>query len=167
MASQQVRYQPAQAGAMRLRKVTAAAACRRRCSRLPDDRAGLPWLPLPLLAAASCLYSQSDADRAVVATHHIGVNVGGLHLRLQRRRDQYVIDSPPDIALARFRVMAPPGVMAVALAEHAQGVDEAGIDEILEALALLEGEALFAAIRSGVGEIEFGMGDIEIAAEHH
>ena len=45
--------------------------------------------------------------------------------------------------------MAPPGIVAVALGEDAEGVDEAGIDEILEALALLVGEAFLAALGFG------------------
>ena len=57
--------------------------------------------------------------------------------------------------------------MPVALGEDSEGVDETGIDEVLEALALLVGEALLAAVGLGVGEIQLGMRDIQVAAEDH
>ena len=47
--------------------------------------------------------------------------------------------------------MAPPGVVAVALLEYAERVDETSIQEMLEALAFFVGEAFFADIRFWVG----------------
>src|SRR6185312_15724900 len=62
---------------------------------------------------------------------------------------------------------APPGVMAIALLEQPEGVHKPRIHQVLESLALLLGKALAAAIGLRVGQIELGMGDIEIAAEDH
>ena len=56
--------------------------------------------------------------------------------------------------------------MAVALREHPEGVDESGIDEILKSAALLVRESLLAAVRLGIGQIELGVGDVEVAAEY-
>ncbi len=61
--------------------------------------------------------------------------------------------------------MAPPRVVAVALLELPEGVDEAGIHEILEPLPLLVGEALLTLVRSRIGQIQLGVRDIQIAAE--
>lgn len=55
--------------------------------------------------------------------------------------------------------------MAVSLGEEAEGVDEAGLEEGLEAGALLVGEAMGLVIGAGVGKVFLGVGDIEIAAE--
>ena len=57
--------------------------------------------------------------------------------------------------------------MAVALREQAEGVDEAGVDEVLEALALLVRETLLAAVGLGIREVELGVRDVEVAAEDH
>ena len=57
--------------------------------------------------------------------------------------------------------------MAVALCEESEGIDEAGVHEILEPRALLVRETLLAAVRFRIREIEFGVRDVEITAEDH
>src|SRR5581483_4758306 len=103
----------------------------------------------------------------MVAAHDIHVNVGGSDRTAQTSRNQDVIDAPSHIALACAREVAPPGVMAVALPEQAEGIDEARIQKVLEAAALLLGEALAAAVGFRVRQIELGVGNIEVAAENH
>ncbi len=56
--------------------------------------------------------------------------------------------------------------MAVALREHAEGIDESGVDERLESGTLLVGESLFAAIRLRIRKVELGVRHIEVAAEN-
>lgn len=63
--------------------------------------------------------------------------------------------------------MRPPGVETVALVEEAEGVDEAGVDEVLETLALFIGEAAFADVGLGPGEVVGSVGHVEVAAEHY
>ncbi len=76
---------------------------------------------------------------------NVGVDLRFLHFLLERFGDEHVVDSPSHVARARVREMAPPGIVAVALREDAEGVDEAGVHEILEAFALLVGETFLAA----------------------
>ena len=54
--------------------------------------------------------------------------------------------------------------MAGAFFELAEGVDEAGVEQGGEVVALLVGEAGAAVVGLGVGDVELGVGDVEIAA---
>src|SRR6202044_285542 len=62
--------------------------------------------------------------------------------------------------------MAPPGIVAIALGEQAEGVDEAGVDKSLESRALLVGESLLAAIGFRIRQIKLGVRDIQVAAKY-
>src|SRR6185437_9509774 len=110
--------------------------------------------------------AQRDTDGTVITTHHVGMDLRALHGRPERPGDDEIVDSPSDIALTRIRELTPPGVVPVALLEQAEGVDEARIEEVLKALALLVGEALAAAVGLGIGEIELGVRHIQVAAEN-
>src|ERR1700730_8202828 len=63
--------------------------------------------------------------------------------------------------------MTPPRIMAVPLREKPERIDEPRIHHILKSLALLVGESLFPAVRLGICEIEFGVGDVQIAAKNN
>src|SRR5271170_2858871 len=102
----------------------------------------------------------------MIAAHHVGMDVGGDHLAAQRRGYEKIIDAPADVARAGVGEIAPPGVVTVALLEQAEGIDEAGVDEVLESLALLVGEALLAAIGLRIRQIELGVRDVQIAAKN-
>src|ERR1700728_161807 len=102
----------------------------------------------------------------MIAAHHVGVDIGGGHLAAQRRGYEKVIDAPPDVARAGVGEIAPPRVVTVALLEQAEGIDEAGVEEILESLALLVREALLAPIGLRIRQIELGVCDVQIAAEN-
>ena len=56
--------------------------------------------------------------------------------------------------------MTPPRVVPVSLREQPESIDESRVDEILEALALLVREALLAAVRLRIGQVEFGVRDV-------
>ena len=56
--------------------------------------------------------------------------------------------------------------MAVALGEETEGIDEAGVDERLEFRALFVGEPGVLAVGLRVGQIQFGVRDIEIATDN-
>src|SRR5271165_400857 len=102
----------------------------------------------------------------MIAAHHLGMDLGALHRRAQLSRHEYVVDSPSDVARPRIGEMTPPRIMSIALREQPKGIDEAGIHEILESGALLVRETLLAAIGFRVGQIEFGVRDIEVAAKN-
>src|ERR1700722_9469113 len=62
--------------------------------------------------------------------------------------------------------MAPPGIVALALGEHAECIDEAGVDKSLKSGALLIGESFLAAVGLRIRKIKLGVRDIEIAAKY-
>src|ERR1700685_2650204 len=62
--------------------------------------------------------------------------------------------------------MDPPRVVAVALREHAERVDEGGVDKSLEPRAFLVGDSLLAAIRLRIREVKLGVRDIQVAAKY-
>src|SRR5216684_1747175 len=126
---------------------TAPRRCPRQCA---------PW--------GLCI--ERDADRAMIAAHDGGMDLGALHRVAQMPRHENVVDSPPDVPRPRIGEMAPPRVVPVTLGEQPEGVDEPRIHEILESLTFFIREALLAAIRFGVGQIELGMRHIEVAAKN-
>src|SRR5436190_20971600 len=73
-------------------------------------------------------YLQINTDRAVVGAEEVWMNFGGLHLGLQACRNKHIVDAPADISGTGIAEMAPPGVVAVSLLEHAKRIDEAGVD---------------------------------------
>src|SRR5690606_13695551 len=115
----------------------------------------------------SSLYIQRDAHRAMIAAHHVRVDLGFLHFLPERLGNQYVVDSPSDVAGAGVRELVPPGVVTGALLEEAKRIDEARIEEVLKSFALFVREPLLASIRFRVRKIELGVRDVEIAAEDH
>jgi len=89
---------------------------------------------------------ERDADRAMIATHHIRVNFSRLDRVFELLRNQDVIDPPSDVARARIGERTPPGVVPVTLLKQAQRVDEACIENVLKTLTLLVRKALLAAV---------------------
>src|SRR5882672_52412 len=120
----------------------------------------------PRQCASSRLCIERDTDRAMIAPQDGGMDLGLLHRVAQLPRHEHVIDSPPDVARPRIGEMTPPRVVPVALREQAKGVDETRIHEVLESLTFFIREALLAAIRFGIGQIELGVRDIEVAAKN-
>src|SRR3984893_2917627 len=133
---------------------------------VPSRSNSIPARRCPRQCAPSRLCIERNADRAMIAPHHGGMDLGALHRVAQLPRDENVVDSPPDVACPGIGEMTPPRVVPVTLGEQPKGVDEACLHEILESLALFVGETLLAAIRLGVGQIELGMRHIEVAAKN-
>ena len=96
----------------------------------------------------------------MIAPHHIGMDIRGSHLAAQCGRYEKIVDTPSHVARARVGEVAPPRVVAVTLLEQAEGIDEAGVDEVLEALALLVRKALLAPIGLRIRQIVLGMRDV-------
>ena len=64
----------------------------------------------------------------MVTSQHVGVDLRFLHFLLDGSRYEHVIDSPSHVAGARIGEMRPPRVVAIALREQPEGIDEAGIE---------------------------------------
>src|SRR5579872_982594 len=110
-------------------------------------------------SSSNCANSAAhrDTDRAMVTAHNVGVDCRRLHRGAKALRYQHVVDSPSDVAGAGIGERAPPGVVAVALREQPESIDETRFEHVLETLALLQREALLALVGFGIGEVEFGM----------
>src|SRR5271168_2167434 len=103
----------------------------------------------------------------MIASHDGRMDLGALDLGPQLRRYQHIVDSPSDIARPRIGKVAPPGIVPIALREHAEGIDEARVDEGLESRAFFVGKSFLAAILFRVGKIQFRVRDVEVAAKYH
>src|SRR3984893_3565853 len=110
--------------------------------------------------------AQGDADGAVIAAQNLRVNRRAAHRAAQGGRHQKIVDSPPYVARPGVRKMTPPRIVAVSLREEPERIDEPRVHHILKSLALLVGESLFPAVRLGIGKIEFGVGNVQIAAKN-
>src|SRR4051794_529579 len=123
-------------------------------------RVSRPW-------TSSGLYVQCNRYRTVVRAHDGWIDLGGFDLIFQGAGDQEIVYAPADVSFAGFGEVRPPGVVSFSLLEHAEGIDEAGVDEGLEASALLVSEALFADIGFVVGQIVRRVSNVKVAAEDH
>lgn len=108
-----------------------------------------------------------DADGAVVGAGDFGLDEGGFQAGPEFGADQEVVETPPDVPGAGAGHEAPPSVMAAAWFEFPEGVEEAGVEYGLESGAFLGGEAVVAEVGFRVREVQFGVGDVEIAAEDY
>lgn len=84
----------------------------------------------------------------------------------QPRRGDEVVDAPAGIRVARLAQIRPPGVDARALrVKRAERIEEARSEELREFAALFISKAGIVMIRLRVLEVDFRMGDIEVAAD--
>src|SRR5664279_2937491 len=111
------------------------------------------------------LRRERETDRTVIAAHDVHVNLGRGDARDEGLRDEEIVDAPSDVACAGVGKIRPPRVVTVALVKEAERVDESGVDEVLEALALLCRETLFAHVGFGIGEIVGSVRDVEVATK--
>ncbi len=104
----------------------------------------------------------------MIRPHHIGVDVGGFYVFLDRLAHEEVIDAPADVAFAGAAPVAPPGVeLGRVWIEDAEGVDKASVEEVLEAFTFFVGKAFFAFVWFWPREVELGVSHIQVPAEDH
>lgn len=65
------------------------------------------------------------------------VNVGSLEILLEGLTNEKVIDAPTDVIGAGMTPVAPPCVTLFVWMEVAEGIDEAGVEEVGDSLAFL------------------------------
>ena len=104
-------------------------------------------------------------DGAVVGAEDVGEDVAVFEVGLEAGGGGPVVDAPSDVPGAGIAAVAPPGVALGCGIEGAEDVEESGFQQGGEASAFLVGEAGVEAVGAGVGEVDFLMGDVEIAAE--
>ena len=91
-------------------------------------------------------------------------DAGGFDPWHELNRDEKVVDAPSDVARTRTVHVAPPRVVAVALGEETESVDKAVVDQRLKFRPFLVGKTGVFPVGPGVGQIVFGVRDIEVAA---
>src|SRR5258707_6237814 len=102
----------------------------------------------------------------MVAAHDGSMDFCTLHRIAKRGRYHQVIDSPPDVSRPRIGKITPPRLVAIALGEQAERVDEAGVDEGLKSRALLIRASLLAPIGLRIRKVKFRVRDLQIAANY-
>lgn len=76
-----------------------------------------------------------------------------------------IIDSPTDIARTAIGFHVPPGVVPAFFFKHAEGIDVAGLDELIDPIALHAHKAARIGIFLWSGKIDFLMGRVDIARD--
>ncbi len=85
----------------------------------------------------------------------------------ERAGDADVVDAPADVAGAGVVHETPPGVMPAVFVKFTKGVDESGADEIGKALPLLLRETVVPLVGLRIGQVDFCVRHVEIAAEDY
>src|ERR1035437_6332053 len=109
------------------------------------------------------LRRERETDRTVIAAHDVHVNLGRGDTRDEGSRDEESVHAPSDVARTGVGEIRPPRVVTIAFVKKAERVDESGVDEVMEALALLGRETLFAHV--GIGQIVGSVRDVQVATE--
>ena len=120
------------------------------------DYTGLPYV---------LLLFHLQSHRAVVATHNVGEDLGFFEAGEEGAGGKKIVYAPADVALARQREVAPPGVVSWAFGKKAKCVDEASFEYRVDALALLSSVAVLAFICFGIGQVIGRMGSVKVATE--
>ena len=80
---------------------------------------------------------------------------------LQPVGDEKIIDAPACVLFPRVKPVAPPGIRARKLGvPETEGVRKSGGKQFCKALALFIGKAGVPAVRAGVLEVDFLMGNV-------
>src|SRR5690554_1124806 len=133
------------------RRIASTISTKSRVTSITFKKAGRPWdrrlfcvfqrARPPGCARATILSQyiavQRDADRAVIRTHDLWVNLGG-HQKLHRsRRRQHIIDAPAHIARPTIPPVGPPGIVLRLVAKMAEGIGPPGVQPLLKGCAFL------------------------------
>ena len=102
----------------------------------------------------------------MVAAHHLGVDFGAGHLFHQPVGDKEVVDAPSRVFLPCLKAVAPPGIDAGGVRIlRAEGVGEAGGQQLGHLLALLVGEAGVAAVGFGIFQVDLLVRHVHVATD--
>src|SRR5262249_59142782 len=92
---------------------------------------------------------------------------GAAHVGNGAGRGEDVVDAPADVAGARALALAPPGVVARARLEAAEGVDPARRLPAVELRALLGQEAARGLVLARAREVDLAVRGVEVAQGEH
>src|ERR1017187_1760669 len=103
----------------------------------------------------------------MIAAHHFGADEGAFETWTQRGTDEEIVNAPANVPRTRAGHRTPPGVMSPALFKFAERVHETRLDERPETGAFLRRETVVVNVGLRVGEVNFRVRHIEVAAENY
>jgi len=93
-------------------------------------------------------------------------NRGVFNLGIQLFGNAEIVDAPTDIALPRPRSVRPPTVTFGRLrVQVAKTINESSFEDSVKTRTFFIRKSRVFSVRLGVGEINFGVGHVEVAAE--
>ena len=103
----------------------------------------------------------------MIAAHNIGVNHSFFDSILQAVGDEKIVNAPTNIAIAGLHHVGPPGIGVFARwIKVAEGICETFHEEFTHFAAFFISEACVAAIAFRIFNVDFLMGDVDIAAQN-
>jgi len=109
---------------------------------------------------------EDDANRTMIAPGHLRPDESFLQSRPQSGRNAAIVDPPSYVPGARIVLVTPPGVVASSGLKFPKGIEESSGQKTPEVGPFLRREACIAEIALRAGQINFRVGDIEIATEN-
>jgi len=109
---------------------------------------------------------ESNPHGTMVGTKDFRENESFSQGRSKIIRDNEIIDPPANVPLTGSGSIRPPGIGGGSLrVKVAEGVDESGPEKFAHSFAFLVGETRVPAIGFGIGQINFLVGHVEVAAK--
>src|SRR3990172_13297489 len=99
----------------------------------------------------------------MVGAGHVVVDVGGDEVVFQVSRHHEVIQSPAHVPLASACHHVPPGVFHSGGMQVAEGVYQSGGEKFVQPRTLFRHEAAGSGVRLGAGQVNLGVGRVEVA----
>ena len=102
----------------------------------------------------------------MVGAEDFGINGRGGDLFSGAVGNKEIVDTPAGVPFAGFEHIAPPGVSTHSIGiQMAEGISEAGVQKLFEALTLFVGETGATPVGFGILQVDFLMGDVQITAD--
>ena len=107
------------------------------------------------------------ADRTVIRARHLTPDKRSLEPGSQSGRKQEIINAPSDVLSACSGQRTPPGVIAAAFFKFPKRIYESCLDKRHEPRPLFLRKTVSPNVALWIGEVQFGMRHIEVAAENN
>jgi len=105
--------------------------------------------------------------RTMIRALDIGQNIRAHNSPPAGRIHEEIINTPADIPLAGIAAITPPGIVAGILIKLPEGVNPTRLGVGIQPLSFFRGKSGVIDIGGWIGQIFFGVSDIEITADHH
>src|SRR5439155_1657774 len=116
-------------------------------------------------AAEVLLQVDFNSDGAMVRAWHVVADEGAFEARAQGGADEEVVDAPTHVSASDTGHRTPPGIMPAIRLEHAESVEKTGLHKRGETGSFLGRETVIVHVVLWIGEVDFGVRHVEVAAE--